>query len=336
MVKRSFFSATLFLFTVAACLFIFQGPVMAGKIRLNYANFPPAPTFPCVQMERWKVEVEKRTNGQVRINTFPGGTLLGAKGMLDGVIAGQSDIGNICMAYQPGRFIVTNATSLPLGIKDSKTGSLALLKLYEKYKPEAFKDVVVLTMFTNAPGNVMTKVPVKTLGDIKGMDLRASGGAAQILKAWGANPVGMPMPSTAEALQKGTVKGLFSSLEVMKDFKFAENCKYVTMTETVVYPFAVIMNKKKWNALPADVQKIMMDLKVEQALWTGTYMDDQIKKSIAWSKKVNNVEFISLSAAEKAEWDGKLDFITEKWIMGAKEKGLPAEAIINDIKTYIQ
>ncbi len=336
MVKRTFFSATLILFTLVTCLLIFQSPVTAKTITLNYANFPPAPTFPCVQMERWKVEVEKRTNGQVKINTFPGGTLLGAKGMLDGVVAGQADIGNICMAYQPGRFIVTNATSLPLGIKDAKTGSLALLKLYEKYKPKAFKDVVVLTMFTNSPGNVMSKVPVRTLADIKGLDLRASGGAAQILKAWGANPVGMPMPATVEALQKGTVKGLFSSLEVMKDFNFAENCKYVTMTQTVIYPFSVIMNKQKWDALPEDVKKVMMDLKEEQALWTGTYMDDTIKKAIAWSKEANQVEFIDLPADEKAKWDSKLDFLTEKWIKGAKEKGLPAQAIINDIRTYIQ
>ncbi|MCK5837210.1 MAG: C4-dicarboxylate ABC transporter substrate-binding protein, partial [Desulfobacula sp.] len=101
-------------------------------------------------------------------------------------------------------------------------------------------------------------------------------------------------------------------------------------------PFAVVMNKAKYNSLPKDVQKVMMDLKEEQSLWTGTYMDEQIKKSIAWSKESNNVEFISLSAAEKAKWDGKLTFITEKWIKGAKEKGLPAEEIINDIKSYIQ
>jgi TRAP-type C4-dicarboxylate transport system substrate-binding protein len=336
MVKRTISCAMLFLFTIVTCLVLFQTSALAGAIKLNYANFPPAPTFPCVQMERWKVEVEKRTNGQVMINTFPGGTLLGAKGMMDGVIAGQADIGNICMAYQPGRFIVTNATSLPLGIPNAKVGSMALLKLYEKYQPKAFKDVIVLAMFTNAPGNVMSKVAVRTIDDIKGLDLRASGGAAQILKAWGANPVGMPMPATVEALQKGTVKGLFSSLEVMKDFKFAENCKYVTMTETVIYPFAVVMNKGKYNSLPKDVQKVMMDLKEEQSLWTGNYMDEQIKKAIAWSKESNNVEFISLSAAEKAKWDGKLDFITDKWIKGAKKKGLPAEEIIKDIKSYIQ
>ncbi len=87
----------------------------AETITLTYANFPPAPTFPCVQMERWKTEVEKRTNGKVVVKTFPGGTLLGDTEMMDGVIAGQANIGNLCMAYQPGRFIVTNATSLHSG-----------------------------------------------------------------------------------------------------------------------------------------------------------------------------------------------------------------------------
>ncbi len=336
MFKRLIFPIMLLLFAIVTSLLMFQTTAIAGTIKLNYANFPPAPTFPCVQMERWKVLVEKQTNGQVKINTFPGGTLLGAKGMMDGVIAGQSDIGTICMAYQPGRFIVTNAMSLPLGIKNAKIGSVALLKLYEKYKPKAFKDVVVLAMFTNAPGNVMTKNPVMTLADMKGLDLRASGGAAQILKAWDANPVGMPMPSTVEALQKGTVKGLFSSLEVMKDFKFAENCKFVTMTQTAVYPFAVIMNKAKYNSLPKNIQSVIMNLKQEQSLWTGTYMDEQIKKSIAWSKESNNVEFITLSASEKSKWNDKLDFITEGWIKNANTKGLPAEEIINDIKAFIQ
>jgi len=62
-------------------------PVQA-QIKLTYANFPPAPTFPCVQMERWKTEVEKRTQGKVKVDTYPGGTLLGAKNMFDGVAAG--------------------------------------------------------------------------------------------------------------------------------------------------------------------------------------------------------------------------------------------------------
>jgi TRAP-type C4-dicarboxylate transport system substrate-binding protein len=313
-----------------------SAPVLAAEITLTYANFPPAPTFPCVQMERWKKEVESRTNGKVVVNTFPGGTLLGPKNMMDGVIAGQADIGNLCMAYQPGRFVVTNATSLPLGIPSARVGSLVLWDLWFKYQPDEFKAVKVLAMFTTAPTNVMSKVPVRNLNDLQGLDLRASGGASQILGAWGANPVGMPMPATVEALQKGVVKGLYSSLEVMKDFKFAETCKYVTMTDTVIYPFAVVMNQKKWQMLPEDVKKVIEDLRVEQSEWTGNYMDDHVKAAMAWSTGTQNVEVITLSAAEKAKWDAKLQPLTAKWVAKAKENGLPAEAIVSDIKMLIK
>ncbi|QTA87589.1 TRAP transporter substrate-binding protein [Desulfonema magnum] len=323
----------IFIATLLVAAFV-SSPATAGPATLSYANFPPAPTFPCVQMERWKKEVEKRTEGKVVINTFPGGTLLGAKNMMDGVIAGQADIGCLCMAYQPGRFMITNATSLPLGIPSAKAGSLALWELYKKYKPKAFAKVKVLTMFTTAPSNIMSKKPVKTLADIKGLDLRASGGAAQILKAWGANQVGMPMSATPEALQKGVVQGLFSSLEVMKDFKYAELCRYVTMTDTVIYPFAVVMNMDSWNSLPEDVRKVIADMGEEQSAWTGTYMDAHVKESVEWSKKSFNVEFTELPKEEKAKWDSLLSPIVDEWIREAKSKGFPAEAIAEDIKAF--
>jgi TRAP-type C4-dicarboxylate transport system substrate-binding protein len=337
MMKRSTGFLILGIFVVTALLAaLVPVPATAGPIKLSYANFPPAPTFPCVQMERWKKEVEQRTSGKVVVNTYPGGTLLGAKNMMDGVIAGQADIGNLSMAYQPGRFIVTNATSLPLGIPNALKGSQVLWNVWEKYQPEEFAKVKVLAMFTTAPTNIMSKVPVRTLEDLKGLDLRASGGAAQVLAAWGANPVGMPMPATVEALQKGVVKGLFSSLDVMKDFKFAETCKYVTITDTVIYPFAVVMNMDSWNKLPQDVQKVMDDLRVEQSEWTGTYMDNHVKAAMEWAKTEQNVEVITLSAAEKAKWDAKLVPLTEKWAANAKSKGFPADAIVDDIKVLIK
>ena len=306
------------------------------QITLSYANFPPASTFPCVQMERWKKEVEKRTKGKVTVNTYPGGTLLGAKDMFDGVAAGQADIGCLCMAYQPGRFVVTNATSLPLDFPNAKVASLVLWDLYNNYKPKAFEKVKVLTMFTTAPSNIMSKKPVRTLKDIKGLDLRASGGAAQILSCWGANQVGMPMSSTPEALQKGVVQGLFSSLEVMKDFNYAEHCRYVTKTNTVIYPFAVVMNMDKWNSLPEDVQQIFEDLAAEQCLWTGQYMDSHVQESIDWSKEKYQVEFIELSPDQKKQWNQMLSPITENWIKDTKEKGFPAEQILSEIENYKQ
>jgi TRAP-type C4-dicarboxylate transport system substrate-binding protein len=331
--KTLFFMSVLF---TAAVLFSGMQPaaVAAGPVKLSYANFPPAPTFPCVQMERWKAEVEKRTNGMVAINTYPGGTLLDAKGMMDGVIAGQADIGCLCMAYQPGRFVITNATSLPLGLPNAKIGSLVLWDIYQKYLPTSFAKVKVLTMFTTAPANIMSRAPIRRLEDMQGLSIRASGGAGQILKAWGANLVGMPMSDTPEALQKGVVHGLFSSLEVMKDFKFAESCKYVTLTDTVIYPFAVVMNMAKWNSLPKEVQLVMENMRVQQAVWTGSYMDNHVEVANEWSKSNQGVEFISLAPEEKARWDAKLEFMTEGWIKDATDKGYPGAAIVADIKAF--
>ncbi len=323
----------LFFFTALPALAPATYSAEAASVTLSYANFPPPTTFPCVQMERWKKEVEKRTKGKVKINTYPSSTLLGPKNMMDGVIAGTADIGCLCQAYQPGRFIISNATALPLGIPNAKVGSLTLWDVYNKYKPEAFKKVKVLTMFTTAPANIMSKMPIRNLADIKGVSLRASGGAAQILKAWGANQIGMPMSATPEALQKGTVKGLFSSLEVMKDFKFAELCKFATYTNTPIYPFAVVMNMDKWNSLPKDVQKVFNDLSREQSEWTGVYMDKHVQEAVEWSKKEQGVEFITLK--DKAEWDKALEPIVKSWI--SKNEGkVPAKQIIDDIRALVK
>ena len=328
--KTGFILAGIFLATLLTITWMLA-TAMAGPIKLTYANFPPAPTFPCVQMEKWKEVVEKRTNGKVAIQTFPGGTLLKAKGMMDGVIAGTADIGCICMAYQPGRFKITNAIALPLGLPNSEVASFTLWDLYRKYKPKGFAKVKVLTMFTTAPSNIMSTIPIKSLADLKGVPVRASGGAAQILKAWGANRVGMPMPETPEALQKGVVKGLFSSLEVMKDFKFAELCKYVTMTQTPVYPFAVVMNMDKWNSLPKDVQKVFDELGTQQSAWTGVYMDKHVKSAMRWSKEKQGVKVFRLPKKEKDKWNSLLVPITGNWIKTNEAKGLPAKAIVEDI-----
>ena len=333
--KIGFVLAGIFLATLLTITWM-PATAMAGPIKLTYANFPPAPTFPCVQMEKWKKVVEKRTNGKVAIQTFPGGTLLKAKGMIDGVIAGTADISCICMAYQPGRFSITNAIALPLGLPNSEVASLTLWDLYKKYKPKGFAKVKVLTMFTTAPSNIMSTIPIKSLADLKGVPIRASGGAAQILKAWGANRVGMPMPETPEALQKGVVKGLFSSLEVMKDFKFAELCKYVTMTQTPVYPFAVIMNMDKWNSLPKDVQKVFDELGTQQSAWTGVYMDKHVKSAMRWSKKKEGVKVFRLPKKEKDKWNKLLEPITANWIKTNEAKGLPAKAIVEDIMGIAQ
>jgi len=311
---------------------VFMTSPARAQIKLTYANFPPAPTFPCVQMERWKTEVEKRTAGKVKVETYPGGTLLHAKNMFDGVAAGTADIGCTCPSYFPGMFPVVEAIDLPLGWPNAKVASLALLDIVNKYKPKELERFKVITMFTCPPANIMSMKPILSLEDLKGYELRAAGTGAKILELLGSAAIGMPMTDVPEALQKGVVKGLVSSLEVMKDFKFAEWTRHVTSNVNLfVVSFAVVMNKAKWEALPADVKKVIDDLSRDQAIWTGRYVDNHVKEAMEWSKKTYNVQVYELSPKEIARWYSVLKPMTDKYVKDVEAKGLPAKAILEDV-----
>jgi len=299
-------------------------------IKLTYANFPPAATFPCVQMEHWAKEVEKRTGGKVKVQTFPGGTLLAAKNILDGVISGLADIGNFAMSYQPGRFPVSEAVDLPLGFTSAKVASLTLYDLIEKYQPKEFEKVKILTLFTCPPTNFMTKTPVKSLADLKGMELRVAGTSAEVVKRLGGVPVAMPQSETPEALQKGVVKGMVSSMEILQDFKFAAYTPYATVANLPVVTFAVVMNREKWNSLPADVKKVLDDMRREQAAWTGDYVDNHVKEALAWSKANHNHQLFTLPAADAEAVRVQLKPMVDDYVKRVSALGLPAEQIVAD------
>jgi TRAP-type C4-dicarboxylate transport system substrate-binding protein len=315
---------------------VFAAPEDAAKkdsvITLSYANFPPASTFPCVQMERWKTEVEARTKGAVKVDTFPGGTLLGAKNMFDGVVSGVADIGNFAMSYQPGRFPVSEAVDLPLGFTSSKVASQTLFELIETMKPKEFDQVKVLTVFTCPPTNFMTSMPIKTLADLKGVELRVSGTGADVVKYLGGMPVAMPQSETPDAIQKGVVKGMVSSMEILKDFNFASYCPFATVENMNVVSFAVVMNKAKWDALPDDVKKVLDDLASEQAAWTGDYADKHVTEAVEWAKKEYKLQTFEFPAEDKAKIPGLLQPMIDDYIKRVTDAGLPAQEIVNKVK----
>ncbi len=332
MYRKGFFCTVLCLLFLATGVFTI--PSNAKTIQLTYANFPPASTFPCIQMERWKKEVEKRTNNRVKVLTFPGGTLLGAKDMLRGVIQGQADIGCLCMAYQPGVFPLTTVIGLPLGFKDAKTASLVLWEIYNKYRPKEFSKVKVITLFTSAPSNIMSKVPIRSLKDLKGLELRASGTASKILELLGATPVSMPMSETPEAIQKGIVKGLLSSLEVLKDLNFAAYCPYETITNFQVYPFAVVMNKQKWNSLPKQVKEVINSMSKEQAAWTGEYMDNHVKEAIQFARQKYNAKLFHFSKQDSIKAKKLCKKVILDWKKMAVKSSIPADKVLEDVYAF--
>ena len=65
-------------------------------------------------------------------------------------------------------------------------------------------------VFTTGPGHLLTRVPIRNLEDLKGVEIRATGLSAKTLQILGAVPVAMAQPETYEALSRGIVKGNLS------------------------------------------------------------------------------------------------------------------------------
>ena len=110
--KRLFSAALL----PAAMLLLtgFCGTGFAEKpIKLTYSLFFPPTHGQAETAMAWAKEVEKRSNGKVKIDVFPGGALTPAPAVYDGVVNGISDIGMSCFAYTRGRFPIMEALDLP-------------------------------------------------------------------------------------------------------------------------------------------------------------------------------------------------------------------------------
>ena len=84
-------------------------------LKLKYSNFYPPGHPIAVLAGDWCKEVEKRTNGRVKISYFPGNTLCPPQQSYDSVVKGIADIGQTLAAYAAGRFLLTEVLAQPVG-----------------------------------------------------------------------------------------------------------------------------------------------------------------------------------------------------------------------------
>jgi len=141
----------------------------------------------------------------------------------------------------------------------------------------------------------------------------------------------MPQSEAPEAIQKGVVKGNVSSMEILKDFNFAAYLPYATEANLFVVSFAVVMNKAKWDSLPADIKKIFDETSREQALWTGAYVDDHVKEALKWSKEKYNHQLFHFSAKDQAEIRKLVKPIIDEYVSKVTAAGMPGQQIIKDV-----
>ena len=310
----------IFLFLLVISLgvaFIAMGSLKAeaAPIKLTFSIFFPPTHGQCKAAVDFAKEIEKRTNGKVEITVFPAGTLTKAPQCYDGVVKGISDLGFSLFAYTRGRFPVMAAVDLPMGYPNGKVASRVAQGFYKAFKPKELDDVKLLYLHAHGPGLLHTQKPVRTLEDLKGMKIRATGLSAKVVKALGAVPVAMPQGGTYEALQKGVVEGTFGPMEVLKGWKQAEVIKYTTECFDVGYTTTmfIIMNKDKWNSLPADVKKVIEDLSDKWTAVHGNVWDSTDKQGRDFTLSLGN-KIIPLSAKESARWRKAVEPVIDEFI----------------------
>ncbi|WP_240375963.1 TRAP transporter substrate-binding protein [Bacillus piscicola] len=304
------------------------------KIKLSYAFFAPANTFPAVQMEEWKRRLEERTDGQVEVELFPGGSLLEANNMYEGVASGTADIGLSSTSYEPGRFPLLAISDMPSGYANALSASNVVADLVEEYPPEALKDYKIITTFATEPAYIQSSDPVTSLEDLDGQQLRIAGALTPIMEELGAAPVGMSQSEVPEALQTGIVDGYVSSREILKDSKLAEMVGYTTDYPLALNTFIAVMNKDKWESLPEDVQTVIDELNREMTEFTGEYLDNHVQEAIEWSKENHGHEIVELK--DQGKWDDKLENMQKKYVEETKNEGLPAQEYYEKMKELIE
>lgn len=299
----------------------------AKEIKLNYSNFFPAPHKNSVLAGEWAKEIEKRTNGLVKITLFHGGTLTPAATCYDGVTKGLSDIGFSVLSYTLGRFPLSEVIDLPVGYKSGTAATKLINAFYKKFQPKELQDTQVMYLHGHGPALVHTnKKPIKTLEDLKGVKIRGTGTVAKIIGALGGTPVAMPMPETYDALSKGIAEGVMCPIEALDGWKLAEVLKYTTQSYPTAYTigFFVVMNKDKWNSLPPDVQKIIGQVNDEFVVKQAKVWDDIDVAGLEVAKS-KGVQTIPLSKEEEAKWVKAVQPMFEDYVKRMKEKGLPGE-----------
>ncbi len=294
----------------------------AKTINLTYSIFFPPTHGQCQAGISWAKEIEKRTNGKVKITVFPGGTLTKAHQCYDGVVKGISDLGMSCFAYTRGRFPEMEAVDLPLGYPNGQVATRVANEFYKKIKPKELDNVKVLYLHAHGPGLLHTKKPVRTLEDFNKMKIRSTGLSAKLVKALGGIPVAMPQGSTYESLQKGVVEGTFGPIEVLKGWRQAEVVNFTTDCYSVGYTTSmfVVMNLNKWNKLPKEIQKIMDKVSNEWIDVHGKKWDAVDKNGRDYTLSLGN-EIITLSEQESARWKKAVRPIIDEYIVAREKNG---------------
>lgn len=237
------------------------------SLRIGYVTTAQHPYG--IAINKFKEEVEAASGGKITVNTLPGASGGNDVTLLDDVSGGAIEMAGVSTAvwdskgvnvFQPlqAPFLITNyaLSEQVLG------GEIGQSMLEDEAGPAKLGLVGLGILEGGLRKPVGAKAALKSVADFKGKKIRAPASKVMTsaLKALGAEPVSMPLGDVAPALKNGTVDGMEANYGLIVTQKFNESAQFVTADVTLwPFPAAVVVNKKIWDGLSADQQKILSD-----------------------------------------------------------------------------
>ncbi|RZT08632.1 C4-dicarboxylate-binding protein DctP [Duganella sp. CF402] len=257
--------------------------------------------------ERFKQLAEKATNGRVKVEVYPNSQLYKDKEELEALQLGAVQMLAPSLAkFGPLGVKEFEAFDLPY-IFPSKTALYNVTEgeigksLLKKLEP---KGITGLAFWDNGFKVMSANKPLRNPTDFKGLKMRIQ--SSKVLdaqmRALGANPQVLAFSEVYQALQTGVVDGTENPPSNMYTQKMHEVQKYVTVSNHGYLGYAVIVNKKFWDGLPADIRTAL-----DKAMKDATTFEKAIAQrdndlALEAIKKAGKTEIYTLSVKEQADW----------------------------------
>jgi len=261
--------------------------------------------------------LEKATDGRLILETKVG--LFPPTEVIHGVIGGRADIGFQRIPWVSGTFPLWDFGELPFFFGnvyeyESALNNPRMVEILQKTHAEVGL-VKVMEPAVGALDALYANQAIATVDDFKGLKIRSAGLLPTLaLELLGASPLTIGTTEIAEALQRGTVDVCATTRGFGLGLGMADVTTYVNYwAVSSAFGNTVMVNMDSWNALPADLQQIVMDLGAEmqgQIIYAATVEDYFAALGI----RVGGLEEV---VPEKAEIDKARELakpVIDKWL----------------------
>ncbi len=232
-----------------------------GPVELKLAYHLPQDHYLSQGMERFAQRVNERSNGSIKITTYPAGQLYTDKSMNDAIMTGGLDMGLNSTAMWTTVVPALNVLDVPFllnsyeAVGRAMDGSLGRTLTSEMERKGVHPLIWVDYGYVQFCNN---QRPLKEPEDFKGLQLRGYGQIpAETIKALGASPVTMSSSEVYMAMQRGTIDGQTSGTTAMYQRKIYEVAKYLTMTNHAYCEFVLAVNGSSWDRLTDDQKQLV-------------------------------------------------------------------------------